>query len=59
VSYYYDSEAADKAVLFIERFCTHVKGEKSGQPFILEQWQKDDIVKPLFGWKHKDTKLRK
>jgi len=59
VSYYYDSDAADKAVLFIERFCTHVKGEKSGQPFLLEQWQKDDIVKPLFGWKHKDTKLRK
>ena len=59
MSYYYDSDAADKAVLFIERFCTHVKGELAGAPFILEQWQKDDIVKPLFGWKHKDTKLRK
>ena len=59
MSYYYDSDAADKAVLFIEKFCTHVKGELAGAPFLLEQWQKDDIVKPLFGWKHKDTKLRK
>lgn len=59
MSYYYDSDAADKAVLFIEKFCTHVKGELAGAPFILEQWQKDDIVKPLFGWKHKETKLRK
>ena len=59
MSYYYDKEAAERAVNFIEQFCTHVKGELAGKAFILEKWQKDDIVRPLFGWKHKDTDLRK
>ena len=59
MSYYFDEEAADRAVNFIEQFCTHVKGELAGKAFILEQWQKDDIVRPLFGWKSKDTGYRK
>jgi len=59
MSYYYDSDAADKAVMFIEKFCTHVKGELAGMPFILEEWQKDDIIKPLFGWKVTESGLRK
>jgi phage terminase large subunit-like protein len=45
----YDEEAGNKAVEWIERYCTHVKGELGGQPFILEEWQKDDIIRPLFG----------
>ena len=28
-------------------------------PIVLEEWQKEDIIKPLFGWKHKETNLRK
>ena len=59
MSYYFDEEAADRAVNFIEQFCTHVKGELAGKAFILEQWQKEDIVRPLFGWKSKDTDYRK
>jgi phage terminase large subunit-like protein len=59
MNYYFDEEAADRAVNFIEKFCTHVKGELAGKAFILEKWQKDDIVRPLFGWKDKDTGLRK
>lgn len=59
MNYYFDEEAADRAVNFIEKFCTHVKGELAGKAFILEKWQKEDIVRPLFGWKHKDTGLRK
>jgi len=39
---------------FIEKFCTHVKGELGGKPFLLEDWQKDDIIRPLFGWKDAD-----
>jgi phage terminase large subunit-like protein len=45
----YNEEAGDKAVEWIERYCTHVKGELGGQPFLLEEWQKDDIIRPLFG----------
>jgi len=59
MKYYFDEEAADRAVNFIEKFCTHVKGELAGKAFILEKWQKDDIVRPLFGWKSKETGFRK
>ena len=52
--YFFDKEAADKAVRFIENFCTHTKGELGGRPFILEPWQKETIVRPLFGWKNSD-----
>src|SRR3990167_8796717 len=61
--FYYDPKAAKHAVDFIEKFCTHVKGEwasKAGkpQPLILEKWQKEDIINPLFGWKRKDGSRR-
>jgi phage terminase large subunit-like protein len=39
-------------VNFIEQFCSHVKGHQG--PFLLEDWQKDDIIRPLFGWKRAD-----
>ena len=46
---YYDAEKGEHAVEWIEKYCTHVKGALGGQPFILEDWQKDDIIRPLFG----------
>lgn len=57
--YYFDEVAANRAVRYIETQIKHVKGKLSGKPMILEQWQKDEIIKPLFGWKHKETGLRK
>ena len=56
--YYYDDKSADKAIGFIEQFVTHTKGELSGQKLILESWQKK-IVGDIFGWKNKETNLRK
>jgi phage terminase large subunit-like protein len=56
--YYFDEVSADRAVNFIEKFCSHVKGELGGQPFLLEQWQKDDIIRPLFGWKKPDGRRK-
>ena len=56
--FYFDKEAASKAIGFIEMFCTHTKGELSGDPLILEDWQKK-IIGDLFGWKNKKTNLRK
>ena len=50
MKYIFDKKKADRAVAFIERFLTHVKGELGGKPFILEKWQKEEIIKPLFGW---------
>ena len=57
--YYFDANAAKRAVDFIQTFCKHVKGDLAGKPFILEEWQKKDIIEPLFGWKSKKTDLRK
>lgn len=53
---WFDADAADHAVNFIETFCSHVKGHYG--LFLLEPWQKDDIIRPLFGWKRADG-LRK
>ena len=55
--FYFDKEAASKAIGFIETFCTHTKGELTGKPLLLEDWQKK-IVGDLFGWKNKNG-LRK
>lgn len=32
---------------FCEKFLKHMKGRWAGQPFILEDWQKHDIVRPM------------
>ncbi len=51
---YFDKNSADRAVKFIEDMICHVKGEWAGEPFMLEEWQKEQIVRPLFGWKKPD-----
>ena len=57
--YYYDEHAAKRAVAFIETHIRQIKGPKAGEFLILEEWQKNDIVMPLFGWKNKETNFRK
>lgn len=47
--YAFDRKKAELAVAFFHEVLTHVKGEKGGQPFVLEEWQKA-IVANLFGW---------
>ena len=56
--YIYDEKKADRAVQFIN-LLRHVEGEWAGKPFELADWQEHDIVRPLFGWVHKDTKKRR
>lgn len=43
-----DPQKSGRIINFIERVCTHVKGDLSGQPFLLEDWQRDFIHR-LFG----------
>lgn len=40
---------ADKAQAFFEEILVHTKGTYARKKFILEDWQRDDIVRPLFG----------
>ena len=57
--YYFDEKEADRAVSFIETMIRHQKGSKSGKLLKLENWQKNDIIRPIFGWKNKKNNLRK
>jgi len=52
--FYFDEDAADLASAFFERRLVHCKGEWSGERFTLMPWQRDDIIRPLFGWKRAD-----
>lgn len=45
----YDGTKADRVINFIERFVVHTKGRHAGKPFLLTEWQKDEIIRPLYG----------
>ncbi len=44
----YSENAADRVVKFF-RHLKHTKGRWANMPFILAQWQENDIIRPLFG----------
>jgi phage terminase large subunit-like protein len=56
--YWFDRDAADMACDFFPRFCVHLEGKLAGEPFELEAWQRNDIIRPLFGWKRPDGTRR-
>ena len=56
--YYYDADAGEKPIKFIENYCVHVKGKWAQKPFLLEEWQKK-FIREIFGWKVKETGVRK
>ena len=53
---YFDGSKCDKVINFISHL-KHFSGKSSGQPFILENWQRW-IVYNIFGFYYKDTGLR-
>lgn len=56
--FWFDEQAAEKAVAFFPRHLCFTKGEWAGRPFVLEAWQADDIIRPAFGWKRADGTRR-
>lgn len=56
--YQFDTMGADLACAFFERLLHHSKGEWAGKPFRLLDWQRDKVVRPLFGWKRADGTRR-
>lgn len=57
--FYFDAEAADEVCAFFPEVLRHSKGRWAGQPFELTDVQRDQIIRPLFGWKRKaDGKRR-
>jgi phage terminase large subunit-like protein len=53
----FDEEKADRIFAWF-RYCKHVEGRLVGQPIELEPFQKFDLG-CIFGWVHKDTRLRR
>ena len=56
--YTYDEKAAARVTHFIEGYCKHWKGEWAGQPLHLGDWQSQDILNPIFGWRKPDGTRR-
>jgi phage terminase large subunit-like protein len=48
---WFDEDAARRAIHFFERALVHVDGKWAGKPFNLQQWQIDQIIAPLYGYK--------
>lgn len=56
--FWFDERAAAAAAAFFPRFLRLTKGEWARRPFVLEAWQENDIIRPLFGWKRADGSRR-
>lgn len=47
---WFDLERAEIVERFFAEFLRHSKGDFAGQPFVLLDWQRDQLFYPLFGW---------
>ncbi len=56
--FYFDEEAGQRVIDFIEKFCRGSKGKWIGKPIRLELFQKAKI-QLAFGWKEKETGFRR
>lgn len=52
--YHFDEEAANAACAFFPHFLRLTKGRFAGRPFELMPWMRDEIIRPVFGWKKPD-----
>ena len=48
---YFDLPAAERVRQFFKRFIVHSTGKWAGQAFDLLDWQWENVIAPLFGWK--------
>lgn len=51
---WWDEKAAQAATAFFPRYLRHTEAEWAGRPFHLQPWQRDRIIRPIFGWKRAD-----
>lgn len=54
---WFDVEAGDRVIVFVEGYCKHHIAEWAGKPLLLEEWQKA-IIRQAFGWKRADGTRR-
>ena len=48
---------ADHAVGFFEDVLVHTKGTWARKRFVLSEWQREDLIRPIFGWVHWSTEF--
>ena len=53
----YDPARADRVIRFFERVLVHTKGRWARAPFKLTDWQREDIIEPIFGVVRWDAQL--
>lgn len=51
---WFDKKAADAVVGWFSGYLRHTEGEWYGRPFVLQPWQRDRIIRPVFGWRRAD-----
>jgi len=54
----FNEALAEYAADFFPKFLCHSKGEWGGKPFELTNWQRDELIYPLFGWVRPDGRRR-
>jgi phage terminase large subunit-like protein len=57
-TYFYDADAAEKPINWIQKYCRHYEGIWAGTLIVLTEWQKA-TTRTLYGWKHRDTGRRR
>jgi phage terminase large subunit-like protein len=55
--YWFDQEAGERVVTFIEKYCRHTKGEWAGTLIEFEPWQRQ-VHMAAFGWRRPDGSRR-
>jgi phage terminase large subunit-like protein len=51
--FYFDEDAGERPIRFIEKFCRHHEGQWAGQRVQLLAWQQQ-LIRTLYGWKHRE-----
>jgi len=54
----YNHARGQIVVDFFAELLRHSKGKWAGKPFILEEWEREEIILPLFGWERPDGTRR-
>ena len=57
--YFFDKPAANRAERFYAETLVHVKGEWASRPLKLLPWERDRVIRPLFGWKRRADETRR
>ena len=55
---YFDTGAAERVARFFEKYLRLSSGRWAGDFFVLMDWQKYDVIAPLFGWMRPDGTRR-